>query len=330
MDLQRALIVPLLVLACACATEAAPAPAPQDAQPAPAPASGGADATAPAPAPKADAPTADDDKKARAVLEKAAARQNAGELAEPGKLESFHVVFHKATFERERTSADGATTKEMVMVDDDGLVMRWKLGSLRTDIMLDGNTTSKAWYQPMGTAWIHDGKRVASLLADRKSDYDELQFHRRVVDQLPDIAILGKLLKDGSRWTVLPDSAPYAGTVAIRRTPPADAKNPAPVTLWIEHPSAEVWGDVVAASTPPSADVKSTLIYEFKYHEKFPEVRAMAGDGKPAASKFRFPFEVVVHQQGADEKKQRKVLEVFAKTVDVNTVPDSVFAQPKK
>jgi hypothetical protein len=327
MDMQRVLIVPLLVLACACATEAAPAP--QDGQPAPAPASGGSDTAKPAPKP--DAPAAEGDKDARAALEKAAARQNAGDLAEPGKLESFHVVFQKATFERERTTANGTATKEMVEVDTNGLVMRWKQGSLRTDITINGGTTSKAWYQRLGTAWIHDGKRVASLSgADRKSDYDELQFHRRVVDQLLDLAILGKLLSDGSRWTVLPDSAPYAGTVAIRRTPPADAKNPAPVTLWIEHPSADVWGDVVAASTPPSADAQATLFYEFKYHEKFPQVRAPGDDGKPAASKFRFPFQVVVQQQGAEDKKPRKVLEVFTNSVDVNSVPDGDFAQPRK
>src|SRR6185503_17879512 len=36
------------------------------------------------------------DKRAREILAYAAARQNAGDLVEPGRLESFHVVFHSA------------------------------------------------------------------------------------------------------------------------------------------------------------------------------------------------------------------------------------------
>jgi hypothetical protein len=209
--------------------------------------------------------------------------------------------------------------------------MKWKKGSIRTDVTVDGGTTSKAWYEPMKIGWIYDGKRVASLLgADRKADYDELQFHRRVIDQLLDVAILDKLLRDGSRWTVLSDSAPYPNTVAIRRTPPEGAQHAAPITLWIDHPSAEEWGDVVAASTPPSEGLRATVRYEFKYHESFPKVRRKAGDADPAPAKLRFPFQVIVHQKGADDPKPRKVLEVFTQSVDVNTVVDGDFAQPKK
>lgn len=313
------------------AAPAAQAPPPQEATPqtapSPPPAADGKDGAPAAPKPAA----ADDDAKAREILAKAAARQNAGDLAKPGALESFHVVFHKATFEREKTKSDGSTTNEMVEVDTDGLVMKWKKGSLRTDVTVDGNTTAKAWYQPMKIGWIFDGKRVASLAgADRKNDNDELQFHRRVVDQLLDVAILDKMLHDGSKWTVLPDSAPYANAVALRRTPPDGAANAAALTLWIDHPSADEWGDVIAAATPPSADVAATLRYEFKYNDSFPAVRVKSGDGEPAASKLRFPFQVIVHQQGRDEPKPRKVLEVFTKSVDLNTVADGDFAQPKK
>jgi hypothetical protein len=306
------------------------APAPQDEKPkpSPAPATDGAGAAPPAPNPEA--PAADEDSKAREILAKAAARQAAGDLAEPGKLDSFHVVFHKATFERQTTRPDGTSTAETVEADTDGLVMRWMKGSLRTDITLDGRTTAKAWYDPMKIGWIYDGKRVASLLgADRKSDYDELQFHRRVIDQLLDVAILDKLLRDGSKWKVLADAAPYTNTVAIRRTPPDGAGRAAPLTLWIDHPSADVWGDVVAAATPPSDDVHATIRYEFKYHETFPKVRRKAGDADPEPTKMRFPFQVVVHEQRADEAKARKVLEVFTNAVDVNTVTDADFKQPR-
>ena len=306
-------------------------PAPQDekGKPAPAPATGGGDAVPPAPKPEA--PAADEDAKARAILTKAAERQAAGDLAEPGKLDSFHVVFHKATFERQTTRADGNTTSETVEADTDGLVMRWMKGSLRTDLTLDGRTTAKAWYDPAKIGWIYDGKRVASLLgADRKNDYDELQFHRRIIDQLLDVAILGKLLRDGSKWTVLPDPAPYANAVAIRRTPPDGAAGAAPLTLWIDHPSADVWGDVVAAATAPSEENRATIRYEFEYHDTFPEVRRKAADGDAKPSKMRFPFRVVVHEQRNGEAKPRKVLEVFTKSVDINTVTDGDFAQPKK
>jgi hypothetical protein len=310
---------------------APPAPARQDEKPkaAPAPATGGADGAPPAPKPET--PPADEDAKARAILAKAAALQSAGDLAEPGKLESFHVVFHKATFERQTTRADGTSTAETVEADTDGLVMRWKKGSLRTDITLDGHTTAKAWYEPMKIGWIYDGKRVASLLGDdRKNDYDELQFHRRVIDQLLDVAILDKLLRDGSKWKVLPDAAPYTNAVAIRRTPPDGAQKAAPLTLWIDHPSADVWGDVVAAATPPSSDGGATIRYEFKYHDTFPKVRRKTGEADPEPTKMRFPFQVVVHEQRADEAKARKVLEVFTNSVDINTVTDGDFAQPKK
>src|SRR5262245_54261404 len=110
----HALLASFLVFACACASDAAPAPPapPQEApQPAPeqtppkdAPQQDAAGKPAPAPG---GAPADDADAKARAILAKAAALQCAGGLAEPGKLDSFHVVFRKATFEREDTRPDG-------------------------------------------------------------------------------------------------------------------------------------------------------------------------------------------------------------------------------
>lgn len=301
-----------------------PPPAPQE-TPAPA---------APAPEPPIDTSQV----KARLVLAKAAALQNAGDLAEPGNLDSFHVVFHKATFESTKTSADGKTeTTQMIQTDDGGLVFDWKLGSVKTQLTVDGRTTTKAWYEPMKIGWFHDGEKVQSLLgAEHKADYDQLQFHRRVIDQLLDVAILSKLLHDESKWTMLDGAKPFAAdgddigpTIATKRTPPAGKPNALPVTLWIANPAEGEYGDVVAAAMPPLEPGGATLLYRFAYHESFPKVRLKTGDAEPADAKLRFPFKVTVHEKLPGAPEPRKVLEVFTRSVDVNTVTDDAFKRPK-
>ena len=69
--------------------------------------------------------------------------------------------------------------------------------------------------------------------------------------------------------------------------------------------------------------------YRFSYHEQFPEMRLRGADGEPAPSKMRFPFAVAVYEQRVEEPTPRKVLEVSTRSVDVNTVADRDFAQPK-
>lgn len=328
------LLTTLAVLSCVPAATTARA-LDDDPKPAPAPQEKPSE-TAPAPAPE---PPADDASQAkpRLILAKAAARQDAGDLTDPGKLDSFHVVFHKATFESTKTSADGKTTTQMVETDEGGLVFDWKQGSVKTALTVDGETTTKAWNEKRKLGWIFDGRKVASLLgAEHKADYDQLQFHRRVIDQLLDVAILDKLLKDKSRWTMLEGAKPFetetepAGpTVAVKRTPPADNPTAPPITLWIANPAEGEYGDVVAASMPPLEPGDATLLYRFSYHETFPKVRVKTGDAEPADAKLRFPFKVTVHEKFPDAAEPRKVLEVFTKSVDVNTVVDHDFAQPK-
>jgi len=203
-------------------------------------------------------------------------------------------------------------------------------GSIRTQVTIDDRTTTKAWYEPMRTAWINDGTTTSNLAgAKYKSDYDQLQFHRTVVSQLLDVAILGKLLKDKSRWRVVTDPAAPANTVGIERIPPESAKDTVAIRLWISNPSEGVYGDVVAASMPPTADNRATVLYEFKYDERFPAVRVKTGDAEPAEAKLRFPFGVTVNEQREGSKERTKVLEVFTRSVDINTVVDADFAQPK-
>jgi hypothetical protein len=294
-------------------------------------------APAPTPAPE---PMVDDTSqvKPRLILSKAAARQNAGDLTEPGKLDSFHVVFEKAIFESTKTSADGkTTTTQVIETDKGGLVFDWKQGSVKTELTVDERTTTKAWYEVRKIGWFYDGEKVQSLLgAEHKADYDQLQFHRRVIDQLLDVALLGKLLRDKSRWTMLDDAKPYATddepfgpTVAVKRTPPPDNPTAPAITLWIAHPADGDYGDVVAASMPPLEPGDATLLYRFSYHESFPKVRVKTGEAGPADAKLRFPFKVTVHEKFPDSPEPRKVLEVFTASVDVNTVVDSDFARPK-
>jgi hypothetical protein len=305
----------------------APAPAPQDV-PVKAPAAGG-EATF-------SAADAEADKKAREVLAKAAERQNAGDLVEPGRLESFHVVFFKATFEAEKTNSKGETTTQTIETDEDGLVVDWKQGSIKTQLTIDDNTTTKAWHERSATAWIFDGTKVSSLLgSDRKADYDQVQFHRRVVNQLLDVAILGKMLRDKSRWRTLPDSAPYENTVALQRIT-TDAPGAIPLVIWVDNPAKDVYGDVSVASMPPTEDGTATLYYRFSYRDDAPRITVMGPDGKPVLdeegkpvpSKMRFPFGVDVYEQAGDEVP-RKVLSVFTKSVDINGVAEREFAQPK-
>jgi hypothetical protein len=284
----------------------------------------------PGPAPKPDAAkVAAEDAKARAILAKAAELQHAGDLAEPGKLESFHVVFMKAAFER-TTTKGGYESTQLAETDRDGLVFDWMKGSLKTQVTFDGRTTTKAWYEPLAIGWIHDGEHVASLTgAKYKSDYDQLQFHRTVVAQLLDLAILGKLLRDKSTWRVVADPASPPNTVEIERVPAADAKGAVALKLWVANPSEGVYGDVVAAWMPPASDGGPAVFYDFRYHETFPTVRVKTGDAEPAVASLRFPFVVDVYEQRPGSAEKTKVLEVYAGTVDVNTLTDADFAQPK-
>jgi len=288
------------------------------------------------PAPGAEKPAAkassddDSDKKARAILAKAAVRQNAGDLVEPGRLESFHVVFHIAKFRTEKTNDKGEVVSTQVETDDDGLVVDWKQGSVKTQVTVDGRPTTKAHYfTPVEGSWISDGESVSSLAGeDRKADFDQLEFQRRVVDQLLEVAFVGRLATDKSRWRVL-DDASVPNAVAVERTPPADAPDATRLQLWIEKTGDGEYGDVVQAAMPPKDEGGATLIYEFKYEPEFVAVRRKNAEGVAAPDPLRFPSEVRVSEQKKGESKRSEALFVSGLKVDINTVADLDFAPPK-
>jgi hypothetical protein len=296
------------------AQDGAPRPAPTDP-----PATPAVSSTEVA-APKLDpAQQADSVRKAREILAKAAERQNAGELVQPGRLESFHVVVRRAEFEDEKGNV--ATT------DPDGLVFDWKKGSLRTQFVVDGKPTTKAWVEERKFAWMTSGAQFASLNnADRKADYDQLQFHRRVIDQLLQVALLGRLVAEKSRWQVLPPAAEKV--VVLRRFPTQEAPDAIPLTLWIENPSEGVYGDVVRVVMHPTAEGQAPVVYVLKGNDQFPIVRVMSG-GSMQPAKLRFPFSVEVHRE-APGGRLKKVLDLKIGSVDVNSVDDTVFQPPKR
>jgi hypothetical protein len=287
-------------------------PAPAEEKPAAPPAKPAADPAA----------EAESDKKAREILAKAAERQNAGDLVEPGKLESFHVVFHVATIERTTTNKEGQEVKTLIELDDDGLVVDWLKGSIKTTITFEGATTTKARYLPMETAWISDGTTVSALTGDRKADFEQLELHRRVIDQLLDVAFLGKLAAGKARWRVLAD-ATVPGAVAIERLPPAETPNALRITLWIARGADGAVGDVVQAAMPSTEDKDTSFVYRFGYHVDFPKVSR-----KDAETKMRFPYSIDVEERRGAEKP-RPMLALKVDSVSLNSVVELDFARPK-
>jgi hypothetical protein len=326
MNKPQALLVATLA-ACLCghrvslAQDDPPKPAPVEEKPIEKP------AAPPVAKPAADADAASD-KKARAILAKAAERQNAGDLVEPGKLESFHVVFKAAQVERTKVDKQGRETVVLLQADDYGLVVDWMQGSIKAQFTLDAATTTKAWYEPRAVGWVSDGKSTSSLTgADRKTDYDQLMFQRRVIDRLLDVAILGKLLSGDARWRVIEGDATYPKTVAIERLATATAPG---LTLWIDHPAESEFGDVVHASMASIETGGATLIYDLTYDDKLMSGRVVrrGADGAAAPTPMRFPFKVEAFERRADAKDRRKVLEVSDGSASLNTVTDKDFYQP--
>jgi hypothetical protein len=328
MKTAHALLVATLA-ACLCgqrmslAQDDPPKPAPVEEKPVEKPAAPPA-ATKPAP----DAAEAASDTKARAILAKAAERQNAGDLVEPGKLESFHVVFKAAQVERTKVDKAGHETVVLIQADDDGLVVDWKQGSIKLQFTLDGATTTKGWYEPRGSPWVSDGKSTLLLLgADHKTDYDQLMFQRKVIDRLLDVAILGKLLSGDARWRVIEGDATYPKTVAIARL--ATATTPS-LTLWIDHPTESEFGDVVHASMASIETGGATLVYDLTYNDELMKGRVVrrGADGAAAPTSMRFPFKVEAFERSADAKDRRKVLEVSDGSASLNTLTDKEFELP--
>jgi hypothetical protein len=301
--------------------------APPETPDAPAPKAPAAEA-----APAGDAPTAEEDAAARKVLEAAAERQGGRSLAPPdGRLESFRVLFGKVTVYRDVQNERG-TTRQAMDSEDDGLEVLWKEGQIKTVWRLQGDRPVARALQHRrrrdGTTgeyrWLHDGSTHQALTDDPRfvKDREQLDRDRAIVAALLDVAILRRLLGDGSRWKLVDDTT-YAGT-ALRRTPPAGSATPLRVTLWID-PATQ---DVVAAKLSPNEPGESTMLYELKYHDRLPQLQGPAGgEGERAAAPLqRFPFEFHVFEQRIVEQKPMPVMVAKAKTVSFNDLRDEDFA----
>lgn len=310
-------------------------PPPSPAPPAPVvpadPAEGGPAAASPAAKPAEPAstqppvrpedvpPTDEEDAAARKVLAAAAERQGGASLAPPdGNLESFRVVFRKVVLHRQK---DGTSSR--VEAEEDGLKLWWKGTQIRTEWRIVGERPTVravlARAKPDGTTvdypWMTDGKAVTPLLDKErfKTDLDEIERDRSIVQALLDVAVLRRMLHDGSRWKLVDDPL-HAGT-ALRRSPPADAKTPLRVTLWVDPKS----NDVTAAKLSPNNPGESTMHYSLAYHPEYPKVR----DGV-----LRFPFEFHVREQRVEEQEPMPVMDAWASEASFNDVDDASFRPP--
>jgi hypothetical protein len=277
------------------------------------------------PEPPADDAAAASAKKAREVLVQAAAGQNAGDLAEPGVLQSLHIVFHAAEFQRQKEDEKGQLVDAgRVAVDEDGLVVDWMQGSVRTQVTVDSTTSVKGWFAPMKVAWIFDGKK-STLLAgdDHRADYDQLQRQRRIIDRLAEVAILGKLAAAPEPWRVASDTDPKF--IAIERVP---AQGLLPLLLRVARLDGGKFGDVIGSEiASPGAEPQ---LERFAYDAKYPKVRRKDASGALIDTAVRFPFVVDVEDPPrAGETAPRNVFHGKIVAVEVNTLKPLDFAQPK-
>jgi hypothetical protein len=256
------------------------------------------------------------DPEAVALLRRAAARQGGAEL----EVQSFRAEFGRVKMVRERVREDGSVLRTQVESDPPGMLVDWKQGSLRTNWSFDGTRTVRAWNAPRKTAWIVTGEetRLRLLSPERDAqDVEQLEQHREIVGTLLDLALLGRMLDDGSVWTRVPEErlAPYERYpgVALHRRP-ADPARQVEFTVWIDPESL----DPRAAVVPPSEPGASILHYELRYHATLPPV-----DG----AELRFPFEVKVREQRVVEQEPMPILEVSVRRLVVNQVRDDVFTR---
>ena len=264
-------------------------------------------------------PTDEEDAAARKLLAAAAEHQGGATLAAPdGKLESFHIQFHKVTVFRPRE--DG--TRQKMDSESPGLIVDWKGQQIRTEWHLtgEGPVTRGVMMRtkPDGTAaeypWLFDGKKTIGLKnAGFEKDLEEVGRDRKIVKALLEVAVLRGLLADGSRWKVVDDPA-FQGT-AVRRTPPASAETPLKLTLWFDPKTHDVTGAKLAPNEPG----ESTMYYGLEYHPDFPKVK----DGV-----LRFPFKFKVREQRIAEQEPMDVMEAHAESASFNDVEDAAFKPP--
>ncbi|MCE9637879.1 MAG: hypothetical protein K8T90_19435 [Planctomycetes bacterium] len=265
-------------------------------------------------------PTDEEDAAARKLLTAAADHQGGATLSAPdGKLESFHVVFHKVTVFRPRD--DG--TRQKMDSETPGLIVDWKGQQIRTEWHLTGEGAvirgvetrkSPRDGSMVERAWLFDGTKSALLTPQLfAKDLEEVSRDRKIVKVLLEVAVLRAMLSDGSRWKIVDDPA-FEG-VSVRRTPPANAETPLKLTLWLDQKT----NDVTGAKLAPNEPGESTMYYGLSYHPEFPKVK---GDV------LRFPFKFKVREQRIAEQEPMDVMEAAASEVSFNDVEDATFKPP--
>ncbi len=257
---------------------------------------------------------------ALAVLEVAAAEQGGEALAKPGGLTNFRVEFSRVQVQQAKRQDDGSIvygTNEASALEIDWMRNEGgKPSSLRTYWKIDGKEITRAVMGDEDYYWLFDGTETTQLQESvHPDDVDEIHLHRRLSETLLDVAVLHKLVGDGSVWRNVDDPL-HAGT-ALHRTPPARSGG-LTFTLWIDNDTSIV----THVRVEPIEKAASTLHYELGYMKDRPVV---------SGADLRFPQHVIVHEQRPTDKEPKKVMELRLKRVFFNTkaVNADTFAPPQ-
>ncbi len=272
---------------------------------------------APPPPPPAEPATSDE--AALRLLRAAVERQGGKELADAGALRSFRVEFGrvKAFVEDDSESASGVKSGSGELSE---FVIDWlhhddAASSLRTSWVTsaDGKRVAQAVIGTRDAFWISaDGVTQNVTRDSHPEDVEQLLAQRRLTEALLDVAVLRKMLADGSVWKSVTDAA-HPGT-ALRREPPKGSG--LHLTLWFD---AETLDPRWVRVEPSEADA-ATLHYEFEYDAERPKV---------SGATLRFPFKTHVFEQKAKDAPLRRTLDLYAAAVKFNTLTLSDFAPPR-
>lgn len=257
---------------------------------------------------------------ARAVLVKAAERQGGGDLVPPaGSLDSVRILCKTVAFETERRNDEGGVTRTTVETDDDGLEVSWRKDQVRTVWILDGKKTQRGRFRrgDVMTSWFHDGDTTTLLAGDQhRADLEQVERDGRIVRVLLDVAVLRKMLADGSRWRIV-DDATHVG-IAAERTPPAGTADARKLTVWIDARSHHV---LAAKVHPEKADGAALLCaLEHDPDKELPAVRGAA---------VSFPWRFRVSEIAAGHGKRREIMAGSVSSVSFNTLTDADLTPPR-
>ncbi len=262
------------------------------------------------------APTSD--KKALQYVEAAAKRQGGEALARTGGLNSFRLEFGRVIVQRQIPQEDGSVvygTDEAEALAIDWMRHADAQPSLKTRWVLNGRTTTRAVFGPRDYYWLHDGDELTAINAEtHPADYEDIALHRRLSRTLLDVAVLRKLLVDGSVWKMVDD--PYYPGVAVKRLPPANDSTALTFTLWLDLETQ----DPYAVRVEPIEKGASILHYRLGYLPGYPKIEG---------AKIRFPQRVTVMEQRIKEQEPKLALDLFLRKVAFNGVTEDSFKPPR-